>query len=196
MATTATRQRAAAEEIVKEAGRGWWLYLLTGGIWLVFGWVVLSARSDITTVWAVVVYAAILFLMFGFGELAAAFVSDSYRWLHGIFAAIGIIAGIGAFVWPGQTFVTLAAFIGWFLLFDGTFQIVGAMMRRDEVDLWWLFLVIGIVEILIAFWAIGYPGRSITLLVVWVGASALAKGLAQIFGAFALHHAERALAGT
>jgi uncharacterized membrane protein HdeD (DUF308 family) len=183
------------EDVVQEAGRGWWVYLVTGGIWLVFGWVVLSVRSEITTVWGVVVYAGILFFMFGFGELAAAFVAPGYRWLHAIFAAVGIIAGIGAFVWPGQTFVTLAAFIGWFLLFDGTFQLIGGLMRRHEVDLWWLFLIIGVLEVLVAFWAIGYPGRSITLLVVWVGASALAKGMAQIFGAFALHHAERALAG-
>ena len=43
----------------------------------------------------------------------------------------------------------------------------------------------------IAFWAIGYPGRSIVLLVIWVGATALAKGFAQIVRGFALHGLEK-----
>src|SRR3954468_12064738 len=124
---TATAAPMNEDEIARAVGRAWWVYLVTGGIWLIFGWVVLSARSEITTVWGVVIYAAILFLLFGFGELAAAFVAPGYRWLHAILAAVGIIAGVGAFAWPGQTFVTLAVFIGWFLLFDGTFQIIGSL---------------------------------------------------------------------
>jgi uncharacterized membrane protein HdeD (DUF308 family) len=153
---------------------------------LLFGWVVLSARSEITTVWAVAVYAGILFLMFGVGELATAMLVPHLRWLHIVLGIIGLIAGINAFVWPEQTFFTLAAIIGWFLLFEGTFQIAAALARRHESDLWWLLLIVGVIEVLIAFWAIGYPGRSVALLIIWVGASALAKGLAQIIGAFAL----------
>ena len=40
---------------------------------------------------------------------------------------------------------------------------------------------------LIGFWAIGYTGRSIALLMIWVGATALAKGFTQIVRGFALH---------
>jgi uncharacterized membrane protein HdeD (DUF308 family) len=132
--------------------------------------------------------------MFGMGELLAAFVVDSWRWLHGILGVIGIIAGIMAFAWPDQTFLTLAALIGWFLLFDGTLQLAVALMRRHEYDLWWLLLILGVVEILIAFWAIGYPGRSIVLLIIWVGATALAKGIALIVAGFALHSSAKRLA--
>src|SRR3954471_20402123 len=88
---------------VETEARGWWIYLVTGAIWLIFGWVVLSA-NDISTVWAVAVYAGILFLMFGFGELAVSFVAEGWRWLHLILGVIGIIAGIMAFAWPGETF--------------------------------------------------------------------------------------------
>ena len=42
-------------------------------------------------------------------------------------------------------------------------------------------------ELVIGFWALGYPGRSIRLLIVWVAAGALARGIAQIVGAFGLH---------
>ena len=46
---------------------------------------------------------------------------------------------------------------------------------------------------LIGFWAIGYAGRSITLLVVWVGATALGRGISSLFIAFGLHDAGRQL---
>jgi uncharacterized membrane protein HdeD (DUF308 family) len=132
--------------------------------------------------------------MFGLGELLAAFVVDSWRWLHAILGVIGIIAGFIAFVWPEQTFLTLAALIGWFLLIDGTMQLSVAIVRRHDYDLWWLLMILGIVEILIAFWAIGYPGRSIVLLIIWVGATALVKGITLIVAGFALHSSAKRIA--
>lgn len=53
-------------------------------------------------------------------------------------------------------------------------------------------LVVGIAEVLIGFWAAEYPGRSIALLIVWVGASALARGIGEIFLAFRLHGLQKA----
>ena len=47
-------------------------------------------------------------------------------------------------------------------------------------------MIVGIVEVLVGFWAIGYSGRSIALLVVWVGAAALARGITDLFLAFQL----------
>jgi uncharacterized membrane protein HdeD (DUF308 family) len=194
MATSDITADAQERALLREEARGWWIYLITGAIWLIFGWIVLSARSEITTVWAVAIYAGVLFFMFGLGELLAAFVVDSWRWLHAILGVVGIIAGIIAFAWPDQTFLTLAALMGWFLLIDGTMQLAAAIARRHDYDLWWLLLIVGVVEIMIAFWAIGYPGRSIVLLIVWVGATALAKGIGLIIAGFALHSSAKRLA--
>jgi len=178
--------READEALLEEGRRMWWVPLITGSIWLIFGWIVLSARDSTSTVWAVVIYAGILFLLFGIGELMTAMVIPAWRWLHLLLGVLGIVAGIVAFVWPDQTFLTLAALLAWFLLFDGTIQLISAIESRHVNDIWWLLLILGVVEILIAFWAIGYPGRSIVLLIIWVGATALAKGIAQIIAAFAL----------
>jgi uncharacterized membrane protein HdeD (DUF308 family) len=185
-----------AEAVVEAESRTWWVYLVTGALWIIFGFVVLSARSEITTVWAVAIYAGILFFLVGIGELVTAFVVPGWRWLHGLFGIVAIIAGIFAFVWPGQTFITLAVILAWYLLIDGIFQIVAAFFARDEHEFWWMFLIMGVIEVLIGFWAIGYPGRSIILLVIWVGATALAKGFTQIVRGFALHSMKRELAAT
>ena len=63
----------------------------------------------------------------------------------------------------------------------GILDLTTAFATKDENDLWWLQLILGIAQILIGFWAIGYAGRSISLLVVWVGATALARGISSLF---------------
>ena len=104
-----------------------------------------------------------------------------------MFGVIAIIAGIVALIWPGQTFLVLAAIIGWYILFAGIMDIVTSIAVKEENDLWWLQLVLGIAEVLIGFWAVGYTGRSVALLVIWVGASALARGISSIVLGFGLH---------
>jgi uncharacterized membrane protein HdeD (DUF308 family) len=178
-------------EAAGEVAGSWWLFLVAGIAWLIFAFVVLS--FDFTTVWAVAVFAGFMFLFFGVNEFFAAAYVDDWKWLHVLLGVIAVAAGIIAFVWPGQTFLTLAAIIAWLLLFMGTFNIVTALLTKDENDLWWLTLLIGIAEVLIAFWAIGYEGRSIALLVIWVGAAALARGIMNIVLAFTLRSAEKNL---
>jgi uncharacterized membrane protein HdeD (DUF308 family) len=173
-----------ADELI-EVSKGWWLYLVAGILWIIFGWIVLSFNFD--TVWAIAVFFGFGFIIGGIMELYVGFQSDSWRWLHILFAVIAILAGIVALVWPGQTFLVLAAIIGWYILFAGIMDIVISISTKEENDLWWLQLVLGVVEVLIGFWAVGYAGRSIAVLVIWVGASALARGISSIVLGFGLH---------
>jgi uncharacterized membrane protein HdeD (DUF308 family) len=168
-----------------EVSKGWWLYLVAGVLWIIFGWVVLSFNFD--TVWAVAVFFGFGFIIGGTMELFVAFQATGWRWLHIAFGVIAIIAGIVALVWPGQTFLVLAAIIGWYILFAGIMDIVTSIAVKEDNEMWWLQLILGIVEVLIGFWAVGYTGRSVALLVIWVGASALARGISSIVLGFGLH---------
>ena len=60
------------------------------------------------------------------------------------------------------------------------------MMRRTGGLGWWLSLTVGIMQILLAFWAAGNFGHKAFLLVVWVGATALAHGIVLIIRGFEL----------
>ena len=75
--------------------------------------------------------------------------------MHGIVGVLFVIAGIWAVVRPDIAFATLAALIGFFFLFKGIFDITVAFVTRDIFDLWWLQLIFGIFEILLAFWVAG-----------------------------------------
>jgi uncharacterized membrane protein HdeD (DUF308 family) len=174
------------EIILESAPLGWWVYLVFGALWLIFGWFVLTMRDNTTTVWAVTIYAGILFFIVGFGEIMAAFVVEGWRWVHATLGILSVIAGVIAFAWPGETFLTLAVLLSWFLLVHGSIGFVYALMSRHTFELWWMRLLLSILEVLIGFWAVSYPGRSIVLLIVWVGATAIAKGIGNIIEAFEL----------
>jgi uncharacterized membrane protein HdeD (DUF308 family) len=188
MQTTPPPPPPPVDEFV-EVAKGWWLYLVAGALWIIFGFIVLSFNFD--TVWAIAVFFGFGFMIGGVMELYVAFQTPSWRWLHIVFGVIAIAAGFLALIWPGETFLVLAAIVAWYILFAGIMDIVIAFSTRDENDLWWLQLVLGIAEVLIGFWAVGYAGRSIALLVIWVGASALARGISSIFLGFGLHSAAK-----
>jgi uncharacterized membrane protein HdeD (DUF308 family) len=67
-------------------------------------------------------------------------------------------------------------------------------VTKDEFELWWLQLVLGIVEIVLAFWVAGNFREKAILLVVYVGIVALVRGISEIFVAFKLKGLRRRLA--
>jgi uncharacterized membrane protein HdeD (DUF308 family) len=184
MVGTVPRSQQRSDAQPADTGGWWWVYLVTGSLWILFGFAVLNGRDEITTVWTIAILAGFMFITLGVGEFVTAFVAEGWRWLHAVLGVIAILAGLGALAWPGQTFLTLASIIGWYLLFTGGVHMAQGFGMRGVDDSWWAGVVIGVGEILLAFWAVGYPGRSITLLVLWVALSALARGLLQLVAGF------------
>ena len=179
----------------KELTSGWGWFLAAGIAWVIFGFVVLS--FNMATVWAIAVFFGIGFIVGGIMELAVAAVAPGWKWLYVLIGSVSIVAGIMALVWPGQTFLVLAAIIGWLLLVYGLIDIVFAIASRDVDDLWWLGLAGGILAVLIGLWAISPDDatvatwRGTVLLVFWVGIAALIRGLSDIVLGFRLRSAHK-----
>ena len=76
-----------------------------------------------------------------------------WKWLHGILGVIFIVGGIWAFVHPIGAFYELAAILGFLLIFKGTMDIIGSVIQREVSDLWWLGLIVGVLELFLGFWA-------------------------------------------
>jgi uncharacterized membrane protein HdeD (DUF308 family) len=93
-------------------------------------------------------------------------------------------SGVVAFIHPGNTFAALAAVFSFFLIFAGTFDIIVSISTRREIEVWWLQLIGGLVELVLGFWAAGYYGRSAVLLVAWAAAIAIIRGVRDIVLAF------------
>jgi len=174
---------AAAERSLGRVLPPWWLFLISGIGWMLVSLIVL--RFDYVSVSAISILFGLVALGAGFLEIGLTMLATGWwRLLSGALAVIFVASGIVSFIHPGDTFVALAAVISFFLVFAGTFDIIMAISVRREIEVWWLTLVGGIIELALGFWAAGYYGRSAVLLVAWVAAFALIRGVREIVIAF------------
>ena len=161
----------------------WWLMLITGISWIVVS--VILLRFDYTSVSAISILFGIVALFAGAAELVNVFIAAGWwKLLYAVLALVFIVAGVVAFIHPGNTFLALAAVFSFFLIFAGTFDIIISLSTRHEIEVWWLQLIGGIIELALGFWAAGYYGRSSVLLVAWVAAFAIIRGVRDIVLAF------------
>jgi len=186
MSAASASVESSAERAVGRALPPWWLFLITGVAWAILGLILL--RFDYTSVHAISLLFGIVAIAAGVMELVMVFVAPGWwKLLNGVLAVAFLVAGVVAFVHPGNTFVALAAVFSFFLLFAGIFDIIFAIAARHEVDVWWLQLIGGIILVALAFWAAGDYGRSTVLLIAWVCAYALIRGVRDIVYAFRVH---------
>lgn len=174
---------AAAQRTLGRALPPWWFLLITGIGWMLVALIVL--RFDYTSVSAISILFGVVAIAAGVLEIGVLFMAAGWwKLLHAVAAFVFIAAGIVAFVHPGNTFVALAGVFSFFLVLAGTFDIIVAISTRREVDVWWLQLIGGIIEVAIGLWAAGYYGRSAVLLIAWVAVIALIRGVRDIVLAF------------
>lgn len=187
MSDVASPLSASDQRTLLEAGRVWWLFLITGTAWLLFSIIVF--RFDYTTVSAIAIVFGILMLGFALMEVLSLLTASGWkRLLHAVLALAFVVIGIIAFIHPGNTFKALAAVMSFYFILKGTFDLILAFATRPENDLWWLGLVSGVILIALGFWAAGDFGHKVILLVVWVGLAALMRGISEIIFAFTLKH--------
>jgi uncharacterized membrane protein HdeD (DUF308 family) len=179
----ATRRAASAAR--EEASDLWWVFLVTGIIWLWASIVVL--RFDNRSITAVGVILGVVFLGAAANEAMIAGFSLGWRWLHWLLAGIFLLGALWAFIRPEDAFWALASVLGFVLVIKGTADIAEAVTTKPVNDLWWVQLVVGILEVLLAFWVSQqfYPARA-DLLILWVGFAALFRGVTEIALAFRL----------
>jgi uncharacterized membrane protein HdeD (DUF308 family) len=162
----------------------WWILLVTGSLWLLFALLVFS--FDYRSVTAIsILLGTVLMAAALFEAVSAAATHGWWRVAHIALTIVFAVIGAIAYIHPENTFKALATVFAFYLLLRGTFDVVTALMARPA-ELWWAGLASGVVQILLAFWAAGDFGNKAFLLIVWVGASALAHGVVQIVTAFRL----------
>ena len=175
--------KADAERTLGKVLPPWWLVLITGIGWILVGLIVL--RFDYTSVSAISILFGCVAIAAGILEIGVLMLAAGWwKLFHAILVVVFITAGIVAFIHPGNTFQALAAVFSFFLIFAGTWDIIMSISTRHEIEVWWLQLIGGIIELALGFWAAGYYGRSAVLLIAWVAAFAIIRGVRDMVFAF------------
>jgi uncharacterized membrane protein HdeD (DUF308 family) len=180
-------------EAAEEAARFWWVFLVTGITWILVSLIIF--RFDYTSVSSIAYLFGVVALFFAVNELMAIVGATSgWKILHGLLGLACLVVGVIALINPTDTFEALAGLMSFFLVIVGVFDIVVSLATKDEIDFWWVTLLAGLAQVLLGFWAAGYFGRSAFLLVIWVAATCLARGISQIVFGFKLHGLKKDLA--
>ena len=191
MSSAAPSIERSAERAVGRVLPPWWLFLITGIGWAIVGLIVL--RFNYTSVHAISLLFGFVAIAAGVMEVVMTFVVPGWwKLLNGVLALAFIVAGIVALVHPGNTFVALAAVFSFVLVFAGMFDIIMSTASRHEVDVWWLQLIGGIILLFLGIWAAGDYGRSAVVLIAWVAAFALIRGVRDIVYAFRIRELQHA----
>jgi uncharacterized membrane protein HdeD (DUF308 family) len=182
---------AFAPRLLARSLPAWWLFLITGIGWILVSLIML--RFDYTSVRAISILFGIVAISAGVLEIVVLMLANGWwKLLHAALVVVFIATGILSFIHPGDTFLALAAVISFFLVLAGTFDVIMSISARREIEVWWLQLIGGIIQIALGFWAAGYYGRSAVLLVAWVAAFALIRGVRDIVFAFRVRELQRA----
>ena len=191
MSTAAASFGSAAERQLGRVLPPWWLLLITGVGWSLVGLIML--RFDYTSVHAISLLFGFVGIAAGLMEILMIFMAAGWwKLLNAVLALAFLAAGVVAFVHPGNTFAALAAIFSFFLIFAGTFDIIMSIAARHEIEVWWLQLIGGLIEVFLGFWAAGYYGRSAVLLIAWVAAFAIIRGVRDFVLAFRVREVQHA----
>jgi uncharacterized membrane protein HdeD (DUF308 family) len=180
------------EVYADDAGGWWWIFLITGTLWLILA--LIMFRFNLTSAKSIGVLAGIVFLIAGLFELTLIAVVRSGWWkaLNALLGLLLVLGGIFSFIHPQDTFVAIAQITAFMFLFVGIMDLIIAF--SDRTGLWWLRMISGFICVGLGFWAAGEFGRKATLLIVWVGLFALFRGINSFFVAFSLRHVHKVLA--
>lgn len=183
---------AEARGAVQELAERWWWFLVAGVAWLLVAIVIF--RFDISSFSTVGVLLGVMLALAAANEFATAASRPGWRWAHILLGILFALGALWAFVQPIEAFWALASVFGLLLVLKGSLDIIASTMSRGINPLWGLGLGVGILEILLGFWASQefFPANA-ALLLVWVGFGALFRGISEIVFAFELRSAKREL---
>jgi uncharacterized membrane protein HdeD (DUF308 family) len=170
----------------------WRALALRGLVALLFGLVVLF--------WPGLVFAvlALLFGIYAVVDGAITFVPalrsserGARRWLPLTEGAVGVIAGLVAFLLSGMSANGLVyVIVGWALA-TGVLKILTAILLRAEVESGWLLAGSGALSVLFGVLLATLAGSDVPFLAPLIGAFAVIVGLALIVFAFRLRERSR-----
>ena len=184
------REDPTLKDAVGEVAKVWWMVLVIGLIFLVFGIVMLFNVAAGATTIAFIVGAFLIFD--GLVEMISGGRRGGSRAWAVVLGILLIIGGIVVIAWPSITFLAIAVIWGITLLVGGIARVVSAAVLRGYG--WGWLVVLGILEAIIGIVMLAWPHQTAYVILLLIGIYSIIAGIIQIFLAFQLKKAPERLA--
>jgi uncharacterized membrane protein HdeD (DUF308 family) len=107
-------------------------------------------------------------------------------------AALLVLGGIVALIWPGITLWILAVVVGMSIVLSGAVKVTAAVADRRGFAGWPLLLISGMLSVVIGVVAVAWPEATVVVLAVLFGLQLAVVGLVEIAAGFELRRVLRA----
>jgi uncharacterized membrane protein HdeD (DUF308 family) len=167
--------------------QNWWLFTLRGIFAIVFGLLALIFPGP-TMLSLVILFSAYMLVdgIFGIISAVRAIRRKEDRWGLLIFEGlIDIAVGILAFLWPGITVVAFVLLVGAWAIVTGAVMTAAGFRLNVSHGRWWLVLS-GVLSLAFGTLLVIIPLIGAIVLTWWIGAYALAFGVALVVFSFKL----------
>ncbi len=168
-------------EALQEFARYWWALVLRGVLAVIFaGFCFLKPE---VTLPVLVLFVGAWFLVDGIFTFIHGFKAEK-KWIHFLYGALGIAAGLVTFLSPAITTLSLLFLIAFWFIFKGVLEISLAIRLRKEIKHEWLLGLAGVISILFGALIMLNPGSG-ALAVLWlIGIYALFFGILMVLFGF------------
>ena len=167
--------------------QNWWLFTLRGIFAIVFGLLALIFPGP-TMLSLVILFSAYMLVdgIFGIISAVRAIRRKEDRWGLLMFEGlIDIAVGILAFLWPGITVVAFVLLVGAWAIVTGAVMTAAGFRLNVSHGRWWLVLS-GLLSLGFGTLLVIIPLIGAVVLTWWIGAYALAFGVALVIFSFKL----------
>ena len=187
MASTTTINSTSDFPSPETLVQNWWLFTLRGIFAIVFGLLALIFPGP-TMLSLVILFSAYMLVdgIFGIISAVRAIRRKEDRWGLLIFEGlIDIAVGILAFLWPGITVVAFVLLVGAWAIVTGAVMTAAGFRLNVSHGRWWLVLS-GLLSLGFGTLLVIIPLIGAVVLTWWIGAYALAFGVALVIFSFKL----------
>jgi uncharacterized membrane protein HdeD (DUF308 family) len=158
--------------------KNWWLVAIRGVAAIAFG-ILTILMPSLTLLALVYLFAAYAFVD-GVSSIYAAVRAEpetrGHGWTFVFWGVVGVIAGVGAFLWPGLTALTLLYIVAAWAIVTGVTEIIVAIRLRREIEGEWLMALGGVASIGFGALLIIAPGTGLLSVLLLVGSYAIIFG--------------------
>ncbi len=166
--------------------KNWWLFLVRGIFGVIFG--LLAFLFPGPTMLSLVLLFSAYMLVDGIAGIVSAVraMRRKDEWGLLIFEGLlNIAVGVAAFIWPGLTVLAFVFMVGAWAIISGALMMAAGFRLKLDHGRWWMVLG-GLLSLVYGALLVAMPLIGAVVLTWWMGAYAMAFGIALVVLAFKL----------